>query len=163
MRETICVKTICGVINKNSEYSQTGHIECIGHDRHAHKSSKCRMNSTIMTRNGEISSAWWTREGISVQFSSVIQSCLTLCNPVNQSTPGLPVHHQPPESTQIHVHWDGDAIQPSHPSPPAFNHSQHQSLFQWVQWVSSLHQVAKVLALGLQHQSSQWIFRIDFL
>ena len=163
MRETICVKTICGVINKNSVYSQTGHIDCIVHDRHVNKRSKCRMISTIMTRNGEISSAWWTREGISVQFSSVIQSCLTLCNPVNHSTPGLPVHHQPPESTQIHVHWVGDAIQPSHPSPPAFNHSQHQSLFQWVQWVSSLHQVAKVLALGLQHQSSQWIFRIDFL
>ena len=70
----------------------------------------------------------------SVQFSSVAQSCLTLCDPVNRSTPGLPVHHQLPEFTQTHVHPVGDAIQPSHPllspSPPAPNPSQHQSLFQ---------------------------------
>jgi len=69
----------------------------------------------------------------SVQFSSVTQSCPTLCNPMNHSTPGLPVHHQLPESTQTHVHRVGDAIQPSHPlsspSPPAFNLSQHQGLF----------------------------------
>ena len=70
----------------------------------------------------------------SVQFSSVAQSCPTLCNPMNRSTPGLPVHHQLPEFTQTHVHRVGDAIQPSHPlsspSPPAPNPSQHQSLFQ---------------------------------
>ena len=82
----------------------------------------------------------------SVQFSSVAQSCLTLCDPMNRSTPGLPVHHQLPEFTQTHVHWVGDAIQPSHPlsfpSPPALNLSQHQGLFKWV---SSLHQVAKAL------------------
>ena len=81
-----------------------------------------------------------------VQFSSVAQSCLTLCDPMNRSTPGLPVHHQLPEFTKTHVHRVGDAIQPSHslssPSPPAPNPSQHQSLFQWV---SSLHEVAKVL------------------
>ena len=80
------------------------------------------------------------------------------------STPGLPVHHQLPEFTQTHGHWVGDAIQPSHPlsspSPPAFNLSQHQSLFKWV---SSSHQVAKGLEFQLQHQSFQWIFRIDFL
>ena len=68
-----------------------------------------------------------------VQFSSVAQSCLTLCDPMNRSIPGLPVHHQLPESTQTHVHWVGDAIQPSHPlsspSPPALNLSQHQGLF----------------------------------
>ena len=73
------------------------------------------------------------------------------------STPGLPVHHQFPESTQTYVHWVGDAIHPSHPlsspSPPALNLSQHQGLFKWV---SSLHQVAKVLELQLQHQSFQW-------
>ena len=67
------------------------------------------------------------------QFSSVAQSCLTLCDPMNHSTPGLPVHHQLPESTQTHVHQVGDAIQPSHPlslpSPPALNLSQHQGLF----------------------------------
>ena len=81
-----------------------------------------------------------------VQFSSVTQSCPTLCNPVNRGTPGLPVHHQVPESTQTHVHWVGDAIQPSHPLsspfPPTFNFCQHQGLFKWV---SSSHQVAKVL------------------
>ena len=77
--------------------------------------------------------------------------------------PGLPVHHQLLEFTQTHVHLVGDAIQPSHPlsSPsPAFNLCQHQGLFQWV---SSLHQVAKVLEFQLQHQSFQWIFRTDFL
>ena len=72
----------------------------------------------------------------SVQFSSVAQLCPTLCNPMNCSTPGLPVHHQLPDFTQTHVHWVSDAIKPSHPlsspSPPAPNPSQHQSLFQWV-------------------------------
>ena len=72
----------------------------------------------------------------SVQFSSVAQACPTLCNPMNRSTPGLPVHHQLPEFTQTHVHRVGDAIQPSHPLsspfPPALNPSQHQSLFQRV-------------------------------
>ena len=80
----------------------------------------------------------------SVQFSSVTQSCPTLCNPMNQSMPGHPVHHQLPEVTQTHVHRVGDAIQPSHPlsspSPPTFNLSQHQGPFKWV---SSSHQVAK--------------------
>ena len=95
---------------------------------------------------------------------SVAQSCPTLCNPTDCSTPGLPVHHQLPEFTQTHVHWVRDAIQPSHPlstpSPPTFNPSQQQGLFQWV---SSSHQVAKVLKFQLQHQSLQWIFRTDFL
>ena len=70
----------------------------------------------------------------SVQFISVAQLCLTLCNPMNRSMPGLPVHHQLPESTQTHVHQVNNAIQPSHPlsspSPPAPNPSQHQGLFQ---------------------------------
>ena len=82
----------------------------------------------------------------SVQFSSVHQSCLTFCNPMNRSTPGLHVHHHLPEFTQTHVHRVSDAIQPSHPlsSPsPALNPSQHQSLFQWVNYS---HEVAKVLA-----------------
>ena len=69
-----------------------------------------------------------------IQFSSVAQSCPTLCNPMNRSTPGLPVHHQLPEFTQTYVRQVGDAIQPSHPllspSPPALNLSQHQGLFQ---------------------------------
>ena len=75
-----------------------------------------------------------TKNCTSVQFSSVAQSCPTLCDPVNCSTPGLPVHHQLPEFTQTHVHRVSDAIQPPHPlsspSPPAPNPSQHQSLFQ---------------------------------
>ena len=86
----------------------------------------------------------------SVQFSLVAQSCPALCDPMNCSTPGLPVHHQLPEFTQTHVHRVGDAIQPSHPlsspSPPAPNPSQHQSLFQWV---NSSHEVAKVLEFQL--------------
>ena len=78
------------------------------------------------------------------------------------STPGLPVLYQLPEPTQTYVHWVGDAIQPSHPlsspSPPIFNLSKHQRLFKWV---SSSHQVAKVLEFQLQHQSFQWIFKTD--
>ena len=100
----------------------------------------------------------------SVQFSSVAQSCPTLCDPMDCSTPGLPVHHQLLEFTQTHVHWVDDAIQPSHPlsspSPPTFNLSLHQGLFKWV---SSSRQVAKVLGFQFQHQSFQWIFRTDFL
>ena len=80
----------------------------------------------------------------SFQFSSVAQSCPTLCHPMTCSMPGFPVHHQLPEFTQTHIHWVGDAIQPSHPlsspSPPAPNPSQHQSLFQWV---NSLHRWPK--------------------
>ena len=98
------------------------------------------------------------------QFSSVAQSCPTLCNPMNHSTPGLPVHHQLPEFTQTHVHQVSDAIQPSHPlsspSPPAPNPSQHQGLFQWV---NSSHEVAKVLEFQLQHHSFQRNPRTDLL
>ena len=79
---------------------------------------------------------WGSLRNYSVQFSSIAQSCLTLCYPMNYSMPGLPVHHQLLESTQMHVHWVSDAIQPSHPlsslSSPALNLSQHQGLFQWV-------------------------------
>ena len=95
---------------------------------------------------------YWIRNW--VQFSSVTQSCPTLCNPMDCSTPGFPVHHQLLEPTQTHVHWVGDAVQPSYPlsspSSPAFNLSQHQGLFQGV---SSSHQVTKVLEFQLQHQS----------
>ena len=84
------------------------------------------------------------------QFSSVAQSCPTLCDPMNHSIPGLPVHHQLLEFTQSCVHWVSDAIQPSHPwsspSPPAPNPSQHQGLFQWV---NSSHEVAKTGASAL--------------
>ena len=99
-----------------------------------------------------------------VHFS---QSCLTVCDPMNCSTPVLSVHHQLPESTQTHIHQVSDAIQPFHPlsspSPPALNLSQHQGIFKWV---SSPHQLAKVLEFQLQHQSFQWTlisFRMDWL
>ena len=89
------------------------------------------------------------RQG-SVQFSSVSQSCPTLCSPMDCSTPGLPLHHQLPEFTQTHVHWVGEAIQPSHPlsspSTPDFDLSEHQGLFKWV---SYLQQVVKVLEFQL--------------
>ena len=100
----------------------------------------------------------------SVQFSSVTQSRPTLCDPMNRSTPGLPVHHQLPEFTQTHAHRVGDAIQPSNPlsspSHPAPNPSQHQGLFQWV---NSSHEVAKEPEFQLQHQSFQWTPRTDLL
>ena len=91
-------------------------------------------------------------------------SCSVMSNSLWPRGPGLPVHHQLPEFTQTHIHWIGDAIQPSHPlsspSPPAFNLCQHQGLFKWV---SSSHQVAKVLEFQLQHQSFRWTLRTDFL
>ena len=93
---------------------------------------------------------------------SVAKSCLTLCDPVNCSPPGFPLLHYLPEFAQTHVHWVGDSIQPSHslspPSPPTLSLSQHQGL---LQWIGSSHQMAKLLEL--QHQSFQWIFRVDFL
>ena len=99
-----------------------------------------------------------------IRFSSVAQSCPTLGDPMDCSTPGLHIHHQLLEFTQTHVHWIGGAIQPSHPLscpfPPAFNLSQHQGLFQGV---SSSHQVAKALEFQLQQQSFQQIFRTDLL
>ena len=105
-----------------------------------------------------------TDKTFSQSVSSVAQSCPTLCDPMNHSTPGLPVHHQLPEFIQTHVHRVSDAIQPSHPlsspSPPAPNPSQHQGLFQWV---CSSHQVAKVLEFQLQPQSFQWTPRTDLL
>ena len=91
-------------------------------------------------------SDWHFHFTLKFQFSSVTQSCLTLCDPMNRSTPGLPVHHQLPEFTQTHVRRVSDAIQPSHPlsspSAPVPNPSWHQGLFQWV---NSSHEVAKVL------------------
>ena len=98
------------------------------------------------------------------QFSSIAQACPTLCDPMGCITPGFPVHHQLLELAQTHVHWVGDAIQPSHPlsfpSPPAISLSQHQGLFQWV---SSSHQVAKVLEFHLHEYSGLISFRMDWL
>ena len=96
---------------------------------------------------------------------SVAKLCPALCNPAKCPMLGFPVLHYLLQFAQIHVHWVNDAIQTAHsllpPSPPAFNLSQNQGLFQWV--ISSSHRVAKVLELQLQHQSFQWIFRINFL
>ena len=111
----------------------------------------------------------WIGRFSSFQFSSVTQSCPTLCDPMNRSTPGLPVHHQLPEFTQTHVNRVSDAVQPSHPlsspSPPAPNPSQHQSLFQWV---NSSHEVAKVWSFSFSIIPSKEIpglisFRMDWL
>ena len=122
--------------------------------------------SGVYSKDAGVDQGWVVRVlGSDIwQFSSVAQSCPTLCDPINCSTPGLPVHHHLPEFTQTHVHRVNDAIQLSHPlsspSPPALNLSQHQGLFQWV---SCSHQVAKVLEFQLQNQSYQWTPRTDLL
>ena len=125
---------------------------------HSHSSAVTKPPSRAALTGSCLRLAAWALR------SSVTQSCPVFCDPMDCSTPGLPVHHQLPEFTQTHVHWVGDAIHPSHPllspSPLAFILSQHQGLFQWI---NSLHQVAKVLEFQLQHQSFQWIFRTDFL
>ena len=130
-----------------------GFRECTGHIKHLISTTQESTHGHHQTVNTEIRS---------IIFSSVAQSCSTLCDPMNRSTPGLPEHHQLPEFTQTHVHWVGDAIQPAHPlsspSPPALNLSQYQDLFQWV---NSSHEVAKVLEFQLQHQSLQRTPRTD--
>ena len=103
-----------------------------GHFFPLNKWEKTLYRQTICIRHRGLVSTVVT-SACSVQFSSVAQSCLTLCDPMNRSTPGFPVHHQLPEFTQTHAHWVGDATQPSHslssPSPPAPNPSQHQGFF----------------------------------
>ena len=114
-------------------------------------SSWLKDRTWVSSIAGRFFTMWGTSEALNrlVQFSPVAQSCPTLCDPMNHSTPGLPVHHQLPEFTQTHV-WVNDTIQPSHPpsspSPPTPNPSQHQSLFQWV---NTSHEVAKVLEFQL--------------
>ena len=118
-----------------------------------------RTHSSLV---GEIHSPLRTHS----QFSSFcsLSRVWLLVTPMDYSKSGLPVHCQIPEPTQTHVHWVGDAIQPSHPlssfSLPDLNFSQHHGLFRWV---GSLHQVAKVLEFQPQHQFFKWIFRTDFL
>ena len=123
-------------------YNKSGYI-CLNPENAQHQ--KYIIKKTIDFELLECNSL-----GSSVQFSSVAQSCPTLCDPMNHSTPGLPVHHQLLKFTQTHVHLVSDAIQPFHPlsspSPPAPSPSQHQSLFQWV---NSSHEVAKVLEFQL--------------
>ena len=90
-------------------------------------------------------------------------SCLMLCNPMDCSTPGLPVPHHFLEFAQVHLHCIGDAIQLAHPRMPSshstLNLSQHQGLFHWV---NCLYQMTKILEFQFQHQSFQWVFRVDF-
>ena len=121
--------------------------------------SPARDSEAFFNSVQSFSHVWLFPTPFQFQFSLSVVS-----DPIDCSIPGLPVNQQLPELTQSHVHWVGDAIQPSHPlsspSPPAFNLSQHQGLFQWV---SSLHQVAKVLEFQLQHQSFQWKPRTDLL
>ena len=123
--------------------------------------SKCLLSDIMKRRRRKWRKERRRREEIWGGFSSIMSDSLWT---MDCSIPGLPVYHQLHEFTQTHVHLVGDAIQPSHslssPSPPAFNLSQHHDLFKWV---SSSHQVAKVLEFQLQHQSFQWIFRTDFL
>ena len=124
------------------------------------RKNKRKKNKGLEEKGGmttAITTKWFMFNKQVLSFSSsssVAQSCPTPCNPVNRSTPGLPAHHQLPESNQTHVHWVGNAIQPPHPlsspSPPALHLSQHQGLFKWV---SSSHRVAKVLEFQLQNQS----------
>ena len=122
----------------------------------------------LPTSAGSLKNQESSRKNISVQFSSVTQSCPALCDPMNCTMPGLPVHHQLPEFTQTHMHWVGDAIYPCHPllspSLPAPNPSQHQNLFQWV---SSSHQWPKYWSfsfiISLSNEYSGLIpFRIDW-
>ena len=133
---------------------------CSGASRTKEASNRLLMRETL----GILDSCQRQAFKASVQFNSVAQSCPTLFDPMNRSTPGLPVHHQLPEFTQTHIHGVGDAIQPSHPlsspSPPAPNPSQHQSLFQGV---NSSHEVAKILESQLQHHSFQRTPRTDLL
>ena len=134
--------------------------------RRSNQWRRWNIRRVVIWKPSEESSAvlhcWEVWLDSSVQFSRSVVSAL--CDPMNCSTPGLPVHHKHLEFTQTHAHRVGDAIQPSHPlsspSPPALNLSQHQGL---LHWVNCLHEVAKLLEFQLQHQSFQWTPRTDLL
>ena len=146
------------VVAKSQTWLKRNRMQCLGWSSHFIFS--CTW-AGIYTSSSLTLKFWAQSE---FKFSSVTQSCPILCNPMDCTMSGPLVHHQLSEFAQIHVHWVGDAIQSFHPltssSPPAFNFSQHQGLFQRV---SSSQQVAKILEFQLQHQSFQWVFRIDFL
>ena len=121
----------------------------------------CYSEQPIFTNKCSIWIYLWDLIELCLHFSSVAQSCPTLCDPMDCSTLGLLVHHQLPEFTQTHVHWVSDAIQPSYPLsspfPPTFNLSQHQCLSKWV---SSSHQEAKVLELCLSFLHISFLFLV---
>ena len=145
----------------NSTSSLLLHGSCCSHQDSS--LPKISLGYALSMRSRSRPSLKWLHP-ISDQIRSVAQSCLTLCNLMNRSTPGVPVHHQLPEFTQTHVHQVSDAIQPSHllssPSPLAPNPSQHHTLYQWV---NSSHEVAKVLEFQLSHHSFQRNPRADLL
>ena len=128
--------------------------------------SPCPCGSPLLTRTstGDAQTQFVLITQSKAFHLVLLLSHVRLCNPMNRNTPGLPVHYQLPESTQTHVHWIGESIKPSHPllspSPPALNLSQHQGLFKWV---SSSHQVPKLLEFQVQHQSFQRTPRTDLL
>ena len=152
-------------INTWTDYNQTvksqeerilkAQEKWLSHTKYPNKS-----NSWLLIRNQEDQNA----VGLTLLLLSVTKSSPTFWDPVDCSTWGFPVLHHLPEFAQTHVRWVSDIIQSSHPllppSPPVLNLSQHEGL---LQWVLSLHQVAKVWELQIQHQSFQWIFRVDFL
>ena len=134
---------------------------------HFHKENSTLYNKALTWDSLNVYQLGTGSKSCSVQYGSVTQSCLTLCDPMDCSTPGLPVHHQLPEFTQTHVHWVSDAIQPPHPllspSPPTFNLSQHQGLFKWI---SSSHQVAKYWSFSIvpsSEYSGLTSFKMDWL
>ena len=130
-----CFTCIIQLLPHNNQVKKFKHI-AVGYSASSHSIWKVQMHSAHchLIPNSRIENKLFYSQ--SVQFSLVTQSCLTLCDPMNCSMPGLPVHHQLLESTQTHVHWVGDVIQPSHPLsspyPPAPSPSQHQGLFQWI-------------------------------
>ena len=143
---------------------EIGDMPCLqGSYRNDEKNDNTYLKVWFYNTDHKCQKRWWkTFEKETVVVQSLSHVCL--CNLMDWSTPGFPVLHYLLELAQTHVYWISDAIQLSHPLPPPFpsalNLSQYQGLFQWV---SSSHQVVKVLELQLQHQSFQWIFWVDFL
>ena len=155
-------------------YPDGGNVNCCGHMENSMEVlQKTNSRTTVWSNNStpvyiaRKKKSWSInseRYMYPVVHSIVVKLRPILCDSMDCNIPGFPVLYYLPEFAQTHVHWVGVAIPPSHPlsspSPPALSHSHHQGLFQWV---GSLHQVAKVLELQLQHQSFQWIFKTDFL
>ena len=148
------VMCLCSFIDCNECTTVVGSVDHGGGD--AYVGARCVWESSVF-------SIYCALKAALKSCCSVTKPCLTLCDPVDCSMPGLPVPHHLLVFAQVHIHRIGDAIQLSYPlspsSPSALNLSQHQGLFQWV---DSSHLVAKVLEVQLQHQSFQWVFRVDF-